>query len=237
MGSWPQPWHPEPSNRFCTGEFTDSLLFDDRTRLSERLVALFRDRAPFTLELKTKTARVDHLLNLDHGGRTVISFSVNAPEGSSREERRAAPLGDRLAAASKAAAYGYPVGFHFDPLIYFPGWEAGYQETIERIRESVEPSSIAWISLGCFRYLPALKSIMLKRRPSALFNAEFIRGGDGKMRYPRPLRKIMYQTVLELLGPVLGPSTKVYLCMESSGIWKDVMGGDPGTEGLTAMFK
>jgi spore photoproduct lyase len=227
---------PEPSRRFCTGEFTDSLLLDDRTRLSERLVGLFKSRPGFFLELKTKTAKVDHLLDLDHGGRTVISFSVNAPVICQAEEPLAASLGGRLRAAAKASAKGYPVGFHFDPLIFHDGWREGYGQTAKMIGQSVAPSSIAWISMGCFRYPPALKPIMLKRRPSALFDAEFIRGGDGKMRYPRPLRLIMYKAVLELLKPVLGPETIVYLCMESPDVWRGVTGEDPGTPGLTKMF-
>ena len=231
------PGGAEPSHRFCTGEFTDSLLLDERTGLSEKLVALFKNRAPLTLELKTKTSRIDHLLGLDHGGRTVISFSVNAPKVCQSEEPLAAPLDERLLAASRAAAAGYPIGLHFDPLIYFPGWEDGYAETARRIGQKIPPDTIAWVSLGCFRYLPALKPNILKRRPSALFDAEFIRGQDGKMRYPRPLRRLMYRTVLDLLGPVLGPRTIVYLCMESGRVWKEVMGRDPGTAGLTAMFK
>jgi spore photoproduct lyase len=77
---------------------------------------------------------------------------------------------------------------------------------------------------------------MLARRPSRLFDPEFVRGGDGKMRYPRPTRRLMYRTVLARLRPALGPDTIVYLCMESGRLWREVMGFDPGTAGLTAMF-
>ncbi|MDR1657980.1 MAG: DNA photolyase [Deltaproteobacteria bacterium] len=232
----PPPGSPVPSNRFCTGEFTDSLLLDEETKLSEKLIALFRDRPPFFLELKTKTARIDHLLDLDHAGRTVISFSVNAPQICCQEEPLAASLLDRLSAAARAANKGYPVGLHFDPLIYHPNWEKGYEQTCHLIAEHLAPESVAWVSLGCFRYLPALKPIMLRSRPSSLFDAEFIRGGDGKMRYPRPLRQHIYRTVLDFLRPKIGPQTKVYLCMESGRVWREVFGYDPGTAGLTSMF-
>ncbi|MDR2442599.1 MAG: DNA photolyase [Deltaproteobacteria bacterium] len=228
---------PEPSYRFCTGEFTDSLLLDSQTKLSEKLIAIFRDRPPFILELKTKTAEVDHLLNLDHGGRVVISFSVNSLFISQNFEPKAAPIIDRLKAAEKASKYGYKIGLHFDPIVFYPGWERGYEDIISQMAQILDSKAIAFISLGCFRYLPALKPVMLKTRPSPLFNAEFIRGGDGKMRYPRPIRRLMYRRVLEFLKPLIHPTTKVYLCMESGRIWQEVFGFDPGTSGLTSMFK
>jgi spore photoproduct lyase len=224
------------SHRYCTGEFTDSLLWDRPTGVSRRLVELFSRRPAFTLELKTKTDRVDHLLDLDHGGRTVISFSVNAPEVCAREEPGAAPLEARLRAAARAWDNGYPIGLHFDPLILFPGWERGYARTARLISGILPPEALSFVSMGCFRYLPELKPAMLKTRPSRLFEAEFVRGGDGKMRYPRPVRRLMYLTVLDFLRPTAGPGTIFYLCMESGRVWREVFGHDPGTEGLTAMF-
>ena len=226
----------ERPRRFCTGEFTDSLLMDRRTGLAERLVNLAAGRE-VTLELKTKTDHVDHLFRLDHRGRTVISFSVNAPEIAAAEEGRAAPLKRRLAAGARAAGAGYPIGLHFDPIIFQPGWEEGYARTIDLIGRTLKEARVAWVSLGCFRYLPRLKEVMLKRHPETrLFDGEFILGGDGKRRYPRPLRTQIYKTLVQGLGRVLPPETVVYLCMESPRVWRDVFGQDPGTAGLTAML-
>jgi len=225
------------SHRFCTGEFTDSLLLDQQSHLSSRLIELFAQYPPALLELKTKTANVEHLLDLKHNNRTVISFSVNSPEVCRKEEPLAAPLLTRLKAAQKAANRGYPIGLHFDPLIYYDGWVDGYQKTINLLNQFLDLKKIAWISLGCFRYLPELKKIMLKTRPSALFQAEFVRGKDGKMRYPRPLRLHIYHTILDFLQPLTGPETIIYLCMESGRLWTDLFGFDPGTEGLTEMFR
>jgi DNA repair photolyase len=225
------------SFRYCTGEFTDSLLLDPLTRVSEKLVEFFNRQKPFTLELKTKTDFIEPLLPLDHGGRTVVSFSVNAPSVCSRLEPKAATLVNRLLAAKKVWSRGYKIGLHFDPLVHFPGWEREYRQTAELIRRHVDPASVAFVSLGCFRYLPELKPIMLMTRPSALFDAEFVRGGDGKMRYLRPIRKSMYKTVLSFLSECVSGETIVYMCMESGRMWRDVFGHDPGTFGLTEMFR
>ncbi|MBW2086357.1 MAG: DNA photolyase, partial [Deltaproteobacteria bacterium] len=111
---------PRP-RRFCTGEFTDSLLLEDLTGLGARLVTLFAGHKDVLLELKTKTDNVDSLCGLNHGGRSIVSFSVNAPAVAASEESGAVPLKRRITAAKRMVEEGYRVGFHFDPLIRHAG--------------------------------------------------------------------------------------------------------------------
>ncbi|MDR2199408.1 MAG: DNA photolyase [Deltaproteobacteria bacterium] len=223
------------SLRYSTGEFADSLLFDRETGLAERLVEIFARQKRAVLELKSKNADVGHLLDLPHKGRSVFSFSVNAPRISLIHESGASPLKERIEAAGRLSDRGWRVGFHFDPVVCFPGWEREYRLTVDSIFRRVDPGSIAWISLGCFRYLPALKKERLALSPD-LFTPEFVRAADGKARYPRPLRLKMYRLLLDALSPRLGPETIVYLCMESGAVWRELFGRDPGTEGLAALF-
>lgn len=221
--------------RFCTGEFTDSLLLEDLTGLGRRLVKLFAGSS-HSLELKTKTVNIDGLLDLDHGGRTIISFSMNAPEIADREERRAPSLEKRLAAAARAAAAGYRLGFHFDPLIRHPGWRDGYARAVEGIFSAVPADRVAWISLGAFRYLPKLKSVIRRRHPQTrIMDEEFVLAADGKMRYLRPIRVEMYRRMVTLIRET-APQVRVYLCMESPRVWRETFGYDPGDEGLIRML-
>jgi spore photoproduct lyase len=231
--SWPE----DRSYRFCTGEFTDSLIYEEGLGISASLIELFRSSTKCYLELKTKTADLGSLLKLDHGGRTVISFSLNAPFIAQNHEPKAAPLIKRLQAAQAAAAAGYPLGFHFDPIVHYKDWRSGYGQTIELLDQYVPWDRIAWISLGCFRYLGPLKNAQLAKNPSSLFDAEFIRALDGKFRYPRPLRRLLYEGLLDLLKPRLDPRTTVYFCMESPRMWRDLLGFDPQTSQLTARFR
>jgi spore photoproduct lyase len=228
---------PDRSYRFCTGEFTDSLVYDEGLGASAALIDLFKDYPKSSLELKTKTTNVANLLNLDHGGRTVLAFSVNAPKFSEKLEPKAAPLALRLKAAGMAAKKGYPIGLHFDPIVYGEGWREGYRDTVIAIDRNVPWDRIAWISLGCFRYQAPLKNVLLAQTETPVFNGEFIRAGDGKFRYPLPLRLLLYGTVLEFLKPHLDPRTTVYFCMESGRTWRSLMGFNPGTLGLTARFR
>ncbi len=222
--------------RYCTGEFTDSLLLEDLTGIGGRLVETFSRAKGAVLELKTKTTNIDSLLDLDHGGRTIISFSVNAPAVSRSEEPRAAPLEKRLQAATRAVGAGYRVGFHFDPLLRHPGWEDGYSQTVSEIYDAVPKDRIAWISMGAFRYLPRLKNILRRRRPETrIMDEEFILAPDGKMRYLRPVRVDMYRCLLSAIH-AHDPAARVYMCMESPRVWREVFGFSPVGEGLIEMM-
>jgi spore photoproduct lyase len=229
---------PEQFWRIGTGEFTDSLALDRLTGLSPVMVQFMRDKDSAVLELKTKTAVVENLEGLDHGGRTIVAWSLNSPEIVAREELRTASLDQRLAAAVRCASWGYKLAFHFDPIIYHSGWQAGYTETIKKLFAAVPKENIAWISMGCLRYLPSLKKISGQRFPnSRFFHEEFIEGLDGKARYFRTLRVEMYQFIYQQLQQYADPATCIYLCMENNKIWQEVFGFTPDDRGgLAAML-
>jgi len=223
---------PDHFWRIGTGEFTDSLALDNLTGLSRVLVQFMRDKNSAVLELKTKTAVVENLKDLDHGGRTIVAWSLNSPVIVAREELRTASLDQRLAAAARCVSWGYKVAFHFDPIIYHPDWQDGYAETVEKLFAAVPKEKIAWISMGCLRYLPSLKKIAEQRFPySRFFHEEFIEGLDGKARYFRALRVEMYQFIYRQLQQFVDPGTCIYLCMENNDIWQEVFGYTPGDRG------
>ena len=224
--------------RIGTGEFTDSLALDRLTGLSRLLVEFMRDKEAAVLELKTKSAVIENLRGLDHGNRTIVAWSLNSPAVMAKEEIRTASLEQRLDAAARCASWGYRLAFHFDPVIYNEGWQQGYSETIARLFATVPRESIAWISMGCLRYLPPLKNIALQRFPgSRFFHEEFIGGFDGKARYFRTLRVEMYRHLYQQLQRHAAPQTCIYLCMENNDIWQDVFGFTPGERGgLAAML-
>jgi len=230
--------NPQTFRRIGTGEFTDSMALDRVTGLSRILIDFFKDQPNAVLELKSKAVALDNLKHCAHGGRTIMAWSLNSPEIMAKEELRTASLDQRLAAAARCAAWGYKLAFHFDPLIYHPGWKEGYQETIDRLFAAVPATSIVWISMGALRFLPALKSIATGRFPrSRFFHEEFVLGLDNKFRYFRPLRTEMYRHMAHHLSRYLDPDTCLYFCMESDEIWREVFGFAPEEKGgLPAML-
>ena len=215
---------PEGLARLGTGELADSLALEEATGWSERLVRYVAGQPNAILELKTKTTFVEPLLDLDHGGRTVVAWSLNPDEIVRREELKTAGLEERLEAAARVQAAGYLVAFHFDPLVHYPGWKAGYQAVVARLTEAIDPRGVAWVSLGGLRFLPGLKAVIKARFPkSRLPGGEFILGEDKKLRYLAPQRAAMYRAVAGWLRE-WDSDLLIYLCMERERLWEAALG-------------
>ncbi len=209
--------------RAGTGEVGDSLWLDPLFALAGELI---RGLAPYpnlSLELKTKTHFVDHLLEVSPKGRAVIGFSLNPAPLAAAFEGAASSVEQRLEAARRAARAGYRLAFHFDPLILSPDWEAQYAAVV-RSMEDLPPQRVAWISLGTVRYPRELRE---RLGSEELLLEEFVPCRDGKYRYLQPVRSRMYRALRELLRRRF-PETPVYLCMESAAVWQNVFGSLPG---------
>jgi len=214
--------------RIGTGELSDSLALDHLTGASRELVSFFRARPGALFELKTKTAAVEGLFRSRPAENIVVSWSLNPHAVARKDERGAAPVRDRLEAAREAARRGFPVGFHFDPLVLFRGWEEAYGRLIDSLFRSVPARSIRWISLGSLRFPPALRGIMEARFPqSRLVHAELVPGRDGKLRYFKPLRLGLYRKMVEMIRNGGGADVPLYFCMEDSEVWERVLKWKP----------
>lgn len=221
---------PDEILRIGTGELSDSLIFDDITGQSADLIHYFSRTSNAVLELKTKTANIDHLLNTDHRGRTVMAWSLNPPDLARREELYGAPISERLAAARRCLENGFPVAFHFDPIIHYPGWQDAYTRLVQELYRVIDrPGAIAWISLGSLRYMPRLKESALRRYPGTrIYFDDFIRGMDGKIRYFIDLRMEMYRSIVAEIRRH-DPQAALYFCMESEDVWQSVLGWAPSS--------
>lgn len=209
--------------RVCTGELSDSLALDHLTEFSSILIPFFAAKRNAQLELKTKTASVDHLLHLKHRGRTVISWSMNTQDIITSEERGTASLDERISAAVRSAEAGFGVAFHFDPIVLTHGESdiAAYEDVVDKIFASLEPRQISWVSIGSLRYPPDLTDIAMHRFPNTkIFTGELVPAG-GKMRYLRFIRERAYERLWKRLLAKL-PSRKLYLCMETEAVWKKI---------------
>ena len=220
---------PDTLFRIGTGEHSDSLALDKTLGINKYVIQFFASLPNALLELKTKSNYVEHLLDLPHGGKTVISWSVNPQAIVEKEELKTATLDERLKAAKMVSDAGYKVAFHFDPMIDYPDWKKGYQGLVEQIFDNIPPDRIAWVSFGTLRYISSLKSIVDERFPnSRVFLGEFVPGIDGKMRYLKKIRRRLYLNVQQKIQK-LAPNVPTYLCMESSHLWENFMPNQPET--------
>ncbi|MBN1946250.1 MAG: hypothetical protein JW797_11280 [Bradymonadales bacterium] len=219
---------PERLFRVTTGDLGDSLALDEISLVNRDLVERFARTSNGLLELKTKSHRVEPLLDLDHRGRTVVSWSMNTPEMIAAEEHRCASLEERLEAARRVVEAGYLVAFHFDPMIVHDSWQEGYPAVARRIFETVPAGRVAWVSLGSFRFHPPLLERVEHRFPgSRITLGELTLASDGKIRYFKPIRIGLYQILWKAIREAGGPDPFVYLCMELPELWRRVAGHVP----------
>ncbi len=217
--------------RIGTGEFTDSLIWESWTDLSQVLVSRFAAQDTAVLELKSKTTAIEKLASLAHKRKTILAWSLNTPRVISRQERATTSLAARLQAAARCESWGYPLAFHFDPMLIYDGCEDDYRAVVERLFASVSPENVVWISLGTFRFPPALKPIIEARFPeSDIIYGEFIGGLDGKMRYFKPLRIALYRKMAGWIRE-FAPEATIYFCMEDDEVWQKSLGFRPAERG------
>ena len=201
--------------RIGSGEFTDSLALDSWTGYSLELIEFFKQHPQVTFEFKTKSVEVDNLLKTKHAGNIVVSWSLNPQTVIDENEFFSSSLEERLAAAKRCVDAGYKVGFHFDPIIYFSGWQDEYGRLIESLFAEINPRDIAWISLGTLRFRPELKTVIENRFPeNKILDEELLLGYDNKLRYSDKMRYGVYSY---MISAIRGHSKDIelYLCMEN----------------------
>ncbi|MDD5022161.1 MAG: hypothetical protein PHR82_08570 [Endomicrobiaceae bacterium] len=205
--------------RAGSGEFTDSLVFDDITLFSTDIVKFFKENRNISFEFKTKSKNIANLLKIGGTPNIVISWSVNTERMIEENEFLTPKLEERLKSAQKCIKAGYSVGFHFDPVIFYKDWQKDYIKTIENIFDFVDGKYIKWISVGSLRMPVELKKTIENRFPdNKILDEELLLCDDGKLRYEKKLRMQMYEKIVNRIKKH-NDNIAVYLCMETSEVW------------------
>lgn len=228
----------EQTLRVGTGETVDSLSLDELTLYSHRLIAFFTGYPKWTLEFKTKSAKVDQFLKTPHAGNVVVSWSLNPQNIIEREEHGTASLEERLSAARRCRDHGYTLAFHLDPLIWHPEWKASYAGLVREIVTRFSPAEVGYMSVGALRFQPEQRHMMRERfgLKSYVTSAETFPSQDGKLRYDSALRQEMFQFVMECFKQA-SPDWRIFMCMETPESWLKTAGQSPfKDEGLKELF-
>lgn len=206
--------------RIGSGEFSDSLALDEFTAYSSKLVDFFSEKENVIFEFKTKSANIDSIISLINSENIVVSFSLSPLEISNNEEFLCACLGERIEAMRRLAKKGFKTAFHLDPVVFSKDFKRMYTDLLDQIFSSVIAQSIAWVSLGSFRFARETFKTMEKRFPqSYLLTGELFLDFDGKLRYPFFIRQQMYSFIIDELKKRGLKKEKIYLCMESPYMW------------------
>ncbi|MBF0483463.1 MAG: hypothetical protein HQL25_02040 [Candidatus Omnitrophica bacterium] len=206
--------------RIGTGQFTDSLLFDNITGYSKIIIPFLADKPHIQFEFKTKSVNIQNLLECKASPNIITAWSLNPQIIIDNCEHFTASLTERLSAAKQCQDHGYKIAFHFDPIIYFKNWEQKYAGVINQIFKNIKPENIAWISLGTLRMTIKQKQTIESRFPNnTILDEEFINGFDNKLRYNDRIREKLYQSLSKQIH-THGKNINVYLCMENKELQK-----------------
>ncbi|MGO0060592.1 spore photoproduct lyase [Brevibacillus fluminis] len=153
------------------------------------------------LRFVTKFHHVDSLLDAKHNGHTRFRFSVNADYVIKNFEPGTSTFDQRIEAAGKVARAGYPLGFIVAPLYWFEGWEKGYTDLLERLKNQLDTAGTNDLTFELIqhRFTKIAKKVILERYPKTklVMNEEerkykWGKYGKGKYVYPDGQAKALH---------------------------------------------
>ena len=206
---------------FYLGKLQDGLALDPLTGYSRVMVPFFADHPHARLTLLTKSADVVNLLDLEHGGHTTVSWSLNPPAVSDAYERNVPDPLARIRAMGRCSRAGYPVRAVIMPIIPVPGWREIYSTFLVDLVSRVD---LYRITLGGICSYPGAVGLMeAKLGEDNDVSAAIARGADqaddGRLRYPPADRIEIYRHLIAAIRS-RRPDLHIGLCLESPAVFK-----------------
>ena len=206
---------PDKKIWFHAGEYSDSLALTHLSGELSHYFKLFHDLPMCNLELRTKSVNIKELLKEQPLQNVITSFSLSPAHRSKINDLKTPPLKHRLLAISELHQKGFPIGIHFDPIIYDDQFLESYNVLADQLLEVIPAVAIRYISVGVVRFTKDVFHQVQKNYPDTdLLAQEFVRSFDNKVRYNRPMRMWMLNKIKQILVDRHIDPDKIYLCME-----------------------
>jgi len=206
---------------FYLGKLQDGLALERLTGYSRQLVPFFAEHPTARMIVLTKSADIGNLLDLDHRGHTILSWSLNPPEVVRKFEADTPPVEARVEAMQRCAAAGYPVRAVIMPLIPIADWRDAYERFIDSLFAAVPLARITLGGICSYAHARRLMDAKLGRTNliSRLLDEHGETSPDGRSRYEEPLRVEMYDHLISCLRR-RRPDLEVALCLEEPGVFE-----------------
>ncbi len=152
----------------CT---SDPLALEHITGSLHETIHFFGTTQDGRFRFVTKYDNVDGLLDLAHNGHTRIRFSLNTEKVIQKWELATAGLAERLTAAAKVAAAGYPTGVIIAPIFLEGDWEKDYGDLLDLLHQHLDRLALdprradLTFELITHRYTPKAKALITERFP------------------------------------------------------------------------
>jgi spore photoproduct lyase len=209
---------------FYLGKLQDGLALDPLTGYSRQIVPFFAGHPLARLTLLTKSADVTNLLDLDHRGHSILSWTLNPQAVVEAFEPNTPSLEERIRAMEACAKAGYPVRAVVMPIIPLPDWKTIYGEFLTDLFGRVRLSRITLGSICSYPQAMRLTEQKLgSDNPISTQLDRKQRGkSDGRTRFPSELREKVYRHLLDQIQR-LDSNLEAGLCLEEEGMF-DALG-------------
>ena len=180
-----------------------------------RMIPFFARHRYARMVILTKSADVENLLDLDHSGRTILSWTVNTPEVTHSFEMNTPAIMDRIEAMRRCDRAGYPVRAVVMPIIPMADWQDIYERFLSVLLESVPLSRITLGSICSYPQAQRLMELKLGKANdiSLLLDRGPAKSDDGRLRFSRPMREKAYRYLIECIRRIQ-PDLEIGLCLE-----------------------
>jgi hypothetical protein len=189
------------------------------------MVRLFARETHRYLMLFTKSKDIDFLLDADHGGHTIISWSLSGPTVSREVDRLAATMEERIDAMRRCQEAGYIVRARVSPIVPVRNWREEYRRMFEALFAAARPDLVTLEMLGWFDFedLPLVLSVQTLD-PDAYAAAEAAADamrGRRKSPFPFDVRREVYEFCIAEVRRI-SPETPVSICHGTPRMWRDL---------------
>jgi DNA repair photolyase len=130
----------------------EALALEPQLGAMKALTEYFATRPNEYVLVHSKSANVDHLLDLDHGGHTIMLWSLTSHTVSREFEAGSGTTEERIDAARKCQEAGMPVRFKLKPIVPVANWRDECREMIRLLFEQTQPDVISMFTLAWMTY-------------------------------------------------------------------------------------
>ena len=206
---------------FYLGKLQDSLALDSLTGYSRIMIPFFGRQKYARMTMLSKCGNVENLLDLEHNGHTILSWSLNPPEVSEMFETNVPSISERISAMQKCAKAGYPVRAVVMPIIPVENWQQVYCEFFKSLLTDIELDRITLGQICSYSAAIQLTERKLGRQNVISNKLEKVKSPDGRIRFPYQLRVNVYKHLIGYIEKQR-PDLQIGLCLEEKTIFKSL---------------
>lgn len=200
---------------FHAGEFSDSLALSHLTGELPQYHDFCKKNPRAFIELRTKSANIKVLSELEALPNFVISYSLSPEKEIKEFDLKTPNLKSRLNCLNELSKLGFPLGLHFDPIVFSGDVMERYEELFDLVVKNIELQKLQYISLGVVRFTEKVFRQVKKNYPESRYlEQNLVKSFDQKIRYPQILRLNLLQRMKSALVDRGVKPELIYFCME-----------------------